>query len=154
MARMRISTCWLLAVAPLVWITLTLLAPLAAHLKWPVAPFFYAFFSPICHQSSARSLSLYAEPIAVCARCFGLYCGFWLGLVLLPLVPRLYTRLLKRPRLVLLFMIPMILDLLANNTHASRYFSGLIASFPVAIFVWVAAEQFGDSLRRFTRRKT
>jgi hypothetical protein len=43
-------------------------------------------------------------------------------------------------------------DLLIENTHASRYFSGLIASFPIALFLWVAAEQFGASFHDFTRR--
>jgi len=151
---MRTTTSWLLATAALGWISLALFCPFAAHMEWTAAPFLYSLFTPVCHQSAARSLCLFAKPIAVCARCLGLYCGFWLGLVLFPLMPRLCKHLLVRPRLILLFTIPMCLDLLTHNTHASRYFSGLIASFPVALFVWVAAEQFGTSLHRFARRST
>ena len=154
MSRLRTSTSWLLAIAAMGWIVLTLLCPLAAHLNCPVTPFLYSFFSPVCHQISERCFHLFAEPVAVCARCLGLYCGFWFGLAVLPLMPGLCRRLLGRPRLILLFTIPMGLDLLLDNTHASRYFSGLIASFPVAPFVWVAVEQFGTSFHNFTGRNT
>lgn len=92
--------------------------------------------------------------MAVCARCFGLYCGFWLGLVVLPILPGVSRRLLDQPRLILIFSIPMSLDVLFDNTHATRYFSGLVASFPVSLFVCVAAEQFGSSFNRFAGRNT
>jgi uncharacterized membrane protein len=33
------------------------------------------FFSPVCHQDAARSFWLFGGPVAVCARCLGLYLG-------------------------------------------------------------------------------
>jgi uncharacterized membrane protein len=33
------------------------------------------FFSPVCHQDPARSLWLVGAPVAVCARCLGIYLG-------------------------------------------------------------------------------
>lgn len=33
------------------------------------------FFSPVCHQDPGRSLWLFGAPMAVCARCMGLYLG-------------------------------------------------------------------------------
>jgi len=152
MSRFRTSTSWLLALAAAVWVSLTLICPLGAHLNWPLTPYLYAFFSPLCHQSPDRSFHLFTEPFGVCARCFGLYVGFWLGLVVWPLMPRLSTRLLERPRLLLVFAVPIGLDLLTENTHATRYFSGLIASFPVALFFWAGIEQLGASFERFARR--
>ncbi len=40
----------------------------------------YLFFRPICHQDPARSFWLAGVPLPVCARCFGIYLGAFLGL--------------------------------------------------------------------------
>ena len=37
------------------------------------------FFSPICHQDPARSFWIFGAPIAVCARCLGIYLGAAVG---------------------------------------------------------------------------
>jgi uncharacterized membrane protein len=154
MLRFRSKTFWVLAMASAGWIALALLYPLAADLNWSFAPFLHSIYSSVCHQSPERSFQLFAEPISVCARCLGLYCGFCLGLSVLPLMPEVSRRLLDRPRLILFFAIPMALDMLTNNTHATRYFSGLVASFPVPLFVSLAVGQFGASFRHFVGRKT
>jgi uncharacterized membrane protein len=136
------------------WIALILLPPFSTHLGWPLSSYFYEFFAPLCHQSPERCFHLLAEPVAVCTRCLGLYTGVLIGLMVCPLLPGLTEMLLERPRMMLLFTIPMGLDLLVENTHASRYFSGLIASFPIALFIWIAAEQFGTSFYGFVRSYT
>jgi uncharacterized membrane protein len=41
-----------------------------------------AFFSRLCHQQAARSLLLFGTPVAVCARCLGIYAGATLGSLL------------------------------------------------------------------------
>jgi len=38
-----------------------------------------AFFSRVCHQDPARSLWVAGVPMAVCARCFGIYTGALAG---------------------------------------------------------------------------
>jgi uncharacterized membrane protein len=121
-------------------------------MNWVVTPMLYALFQPICHQLPERCFLVADEPMAVCARCLGLYSGFWLGLVLFPFLGGLRRLLLARPRLIILFALPLATDLLLENTHASRYLSGLVASFPIALFAWVAIEQFGESLHRILRR--
>jgi hypothetical protein len=50
-------------------------------------------------------------------------------------------RLIRSPRLLLLFWIPLLVDVVLPNSHASRFVTGLIASFPVSVFVWLAVEQ-------------
>lgn len=35
----------------------------------------FVFFSPVCHQDPARSFWLLGAPVAVCARCLGIYLG-------------------------------------------------------------------------------
>jgi len=48
----------------------------------------YFFFSGVCHQIPARCFHLWGEPMAVCARCFGVYSGFLLGSLAFPLIRR------------------------------------------------------------------
>jgi len=33
------------------------------------------FFSPVCHQDPARSFWIFGGPVAICARCLGIYLG-------------------------------------------------------------------------------
>ncbi len=37
------------------------------------------FFASVCHQQAERSLYLFSAPLAVCARCFGIYAGAAVG---------------------------------------------------------------------------
>lgn len=134
----------LLMSAATVWLAALVLAPYARHHDSIVSPFVYFLFSHVCHQLPERSFSWMGIPLAVCHRCLGLYFGFWLGLVLLPHLSGLARYLLAQPRSVIGFLIPLAVDLLINNTPASRFSTGMIAAFPVAVFVWLAAEQYGD----------
>jgi uncharacterized membrane protein len=48
----------------------------------------YFFFSGVCHQIPARSFHVWGEPLAVCARCTGVYAGFLAGTLVFPLIPK------------------------------------------------------------------
>jgi len=69
-------------------------APLLSNAGFSLAAVMLTlFFSPICHQDPTRSFWLLGAPIAVCARCLGIYlgaaAGAWLRVpqrVLLPVV--------------------------------------------------------------------
>ena len=37
------------------------------------------FFSPVCHQDPTRSFWIFGAPVAVCARCIGIYLGAAVG---------------------------------------------------------------------------
>jgi len=39
----------------------------------------FLFFSPVCHQDPARSFWILGAPVAVCARCLGIYLGGAVG---------------------------------------------------------------------------
>lgn len=54
-------------------------APLLAAHGRIEALVLYAAFSPFCHQYADRSWCLLGEPLAVCIRCLGVYCGAALG---------------------------------------------------------------------------
>jgi|GEM_PF-5713871 len=51
---------------------------------WPVTWFVERICGPICHHLSERTITL-GNPMPVCARCAGLYCG-WLVVSVLPFI--------------------------------------------------------------------
>jgi uncharacterized membrane protein len=57
-------------------------APLAASSGRPEGWFLYQAFSPFCHQQPRRSWQLQGYPLAVCARCVGVYGGLLLAALL------------------------------------------------------------------------
>jgi uncharacterized membrane protein len=132
------------------WLTLAFLAgcglvvaaPWLGHRDSWLAPLLYTLFDPVCHQIPERSFHLWHEPFAVCHRCTGLYLGFALGIAVWPAFPAAAGRLLARPRAILLFAVPLAIDaLLIANTASSRFMTGLVASFPVALFALAAVAQ-------------
>jgi uncharacterized membrane protein len=68
------------------WIVLLLAAPLTA-LGVPASGLVYAFGSLICHQRPERSFHIDSAQLPVCARCFGIYTGAALGLLIRGLTP-------------------------------------------------------------------
>lgn len=134
---------WLLVAGSLGWLGLVVLAPWARSQSWPVSGLLYAFFAPVCHQIPERSFHCFGFPLAVCHRCTGLYTGFTVGLLVLPYLHRVRAFLLARSRVILIFFAPLVIDvaLFKWNVPMSRFVTGLVAAFPVGLFVWAAAEQ-------------
>ncbi len=142
---------YLLLSGALLWILLIVAAPLVTLENPAAGKYFYLFFSGICHQEAGRCFQYQGLPLAVCARCLGLYLGFIAGLVGSALLAGFRKTLLAHPRLLIVFFLPMTVDLLLPNNHWSRLLTGMIASFPVAFFVHLAVEQIQlKSLRRTT----
>ncbi len=124
-------------------------APYAGQSDNPIGQYLYFFFSGICHQEAGRCFSYQGMPFAVCARCTGIYLGFFLGLIGCILPAGFKRNLLSHPKLLLLFMAPMAIDVFLPNDQWSRLLTGMAASFPVAFFVHQAIEQIEiKSLRR------
>lgn len=109
---------------------------------------------PICHQLAERSFALFGSAFAVCHRCTGLYVGFTLGVALWPCLPALAERLAQRPAWILAGAIPLAADALigylpafsgnfANfgNTPSSRFATGALAAFPVALLPLLALSE-------------
>ncbi len=90
-ARRRLA--WI-AIAAAVFVAGIGLAPwLASRSGWGVA--LHLAYRPMCHQLGDRCFDLGAGPLAVCARCTGLYVGGLVGLwlpVLVGRTPRLGLR--------------------------------------------------------------
>jgi uncharacterized membrane protein len=73
------------------WWTLVPVALVAAALAvpyslvhgFPVATFaLHRGFALVCHQQPERSFRIFGEPVAVCARCLGIYAGAAVGLLI------------------------------------------------------------------------
>jgi len=100
----------------LVWMAAIVLAPILRSRSSGAAPFFYAAFSPICHQLPGRSFFLRGFPLAVCGRCFGIYSGFLAGAVLYPLIRGFKRLALPSIRLFFLASLPAAIEVLLGLT--------------------------------------
>src|SRR5687768_419857 len=68
-----------------VWLLLIVLPPIfAANGFTGFSSPLYKFFSFICHHLSDRTFHLGEHPLAVCSRCFGVYFGLLVGLLIFP----------------------------------------------------------------------
>ncbi len=144
--RQRLASVLLIA-ASSIWVLVVLAPPLLHHVGWVgIEQMIRLAFQPVCHQIPARSPKLFGQPTAVCARCLGLYSGFLIGACVLPFLHSLSRRLEANPRWILAFSVPMFLDLLVwQNTMTTRWMSGALAAFPIALFARLALEQLPSS---------
>jgi uncharacterized membrane protein len=116
----------------------------------------YTFFSFLCHQISDRSFHIDGEPLAVCSRCFGVYFGLCAGVGVYPLW-RSIDDITPLPRFWLFAsLLPMAVDWgltfvgVWENTHISRFLTGLIVGVACATFIVPALVEI---TRNFSRRR-
>jgi uncharacterized membrane protein len=101
----------------------------------------YQAFSHVCHQMAERSFFFDGYPLAVCARCLGLYVGFAVAVTGYPLFRSLSKA--RTPARIWLFAgaSPTIIDFslgffgIWSNTHSSRFLTGVICGAVSAFFV-------------------
>lgn len=98
----------------MIWLGAIGLAPYLRSRGIGLFPFFYACFSPICHQNPSRSFHLFGFPLAVCARCLGIYAGFLVGMVLYPFKRGFLSVRLPKIALFLAVSTPIGIDTAAN----------------------------------------
>lgn len=125
-----------------VWVLAIAAAPLARGGGFDgAAAALYGFFGHICHQMPERSFHAAGHPLAVCARCFGVYFGLLAGFALYPRVRRV-EEIEPLPRFWLfLAMVPIGIDWslgvfgLWENTHLSRFATGAILGAACGVFI-------------------
>jgi uncharacterized membrane protein len=139
----------------LLLVLLVIAAPVAAANDLPqFASPTYRAFSFLCHQLPERSFHFGTHSFAVCSRCTGLYAGFALATLALPLV-----RSLKRtdtPHLIWLFLsiVPLVIDFgltyfgIWQNNHFTRVTTGALFGAVAAIYVLPGLIELGMTIRR------
>ncbi|MDX2032032.1 MAG: DUF2085 domain-containing protein [Blastocatellia bacterium] len=126
----------------LVWAGLLFLPPrLMAQGRLPAAALAYGAFSKLCHQHPDRSFHLDGFPLGVCARCTGIYLGFAVGLLLLPLLRSPRGETFPDRKLLPLAALPMAIDFaggligLFANTFLSRSLTGGLFGMAAAFYI-------------------
>jgi uncharacterized membrane protein len=77
----------LIFIAMVIWCGLFVFLPCMTHwggLFEKLGEFGIFCFSTVCHQQPERSLQVCSHPMAVCARCAGIYFGFFGGIIVQP----------------------------------------------------------------------
>jgi uncharacterized membrane protein len=132
----------LTAVLTLLFVSLIVVAPLAlANGDNSAAFLLYEMFRRVCHQIPERGFYLEGHPLAVCARCTGIYFGFAAGVLLYPLVRSLRRGDAPARRWLLIALAPALLDFALGvfhvweNTHLSRALTGALLGAVAAFYV-------------------
>jgi uncharacterized membrane protein len=130
------------ATVVLVFVSLIVVAPLAhAHGYNSSAFVLYEMFGRVCHQIPERAFYIEGQPLAVCARCTGIYFGFAAGVFVYPLVRSLGRGDTPARKWLLLAAAPTLLDFalgffgLLENTHLSRSLTGALMGAVAAFYV-------------------
>lgn len=112
----------------------------------------HRFFDLLCHQQYDRSYSLHGASLAVCSRCTGIYGGFAVAVLLMPIIGRHFTVINSFfLKLIVVSIVVNFLDVLGNhigiwtNTLHSRFLLG--AWFGVATALLLTNEFFKKTLR-------
>ena len=129
-------------VVALVLLALVTIAPLMlAHGYFAVSHVIYSAFRAVCHQMPGRSLHVENHPLAVCARCFGLYAGFAVGASVYPLLRAIKLRHTPARVWLLIGVLPTATDFALGiigvweNTHLSRSLTGALFGVVAAFYV-------------------
>lgn len=112
------------------------------------------FYSPICHQDTARSFMLGGWPLNTCHRCSGIYLSFTAMLLILPLFRRRLMRHSISARRLAIFVLPLLLDYALDvlgvwrNSALSRLLSGAAAGAGLALVILPAWMEVWTARRR------
>ncbi len=144
-ARRKLVRAYALSLAAtIVWLAAIVLAPILREAGSGASSILYACFAPVCHQIPGRSFSLFGHPLAVCARCFGVYAGFLGGMILYPFIRGFRDLRIPRLRDFLIVFLPSGLDAAANvlglwnSPNLPRFLLGF-AWGAILPFYWMAA---------------
>jgi uncharacterized membrane protein len=139
----------LLAALSLLWTAGLFAAPFAHGAGWDEGAILgRMFYSPVCHQDSARSLLLWGWPLSACHRCTGIYLSFTAMLLVFPFLRGLRFFDSFSFRRLAILMLPLLLDYMLDvmgvwqNSPLSRSISGIAAGAGLALFTVPAWMEF------------
>jgi uncharacterized membrane protein len=106
-----------------------------------LSQFIYQGFSTACHQIPERSFNVEGFPLAVCARCFGLYAGAAFGVFAYPLLRSLSRTDAPGRAWLMWAALPTSVDFalgvlgIWENTHLSRFLTALLLGAASAFYI-------------------
>jgi len=115
------------------------LAPYLYDKNLTLSLFIYQVYHQICHQLPQRSYFIFGHKMAVCARCFGIYTGFLIGMIIYPFIKKLDDFRTPNKWYLIIALIPMAVDGttqligLRESFNELRFVTGFIAGF-VGVF--------------------
>jgi uncharacterized membrane protein len=136
--RVTLATYLAVLAIAILWTAGAVLAPVLAAQAGPagelnLASILYAAYGHVCHQMADRSFHILELPVAVCARCTGIYCGYVVGLAAYRLVRPLRSCDTPPRAWLIIAVAPAVIDFaggylgLFDNTAASRAVTGAVA---------------------------
>jgi uncharacterized membrane protein len=114
----------------------------------------YRLFASLCHQLPERSFYVAGYPLAVCARCAGVYFGYAICLALYPLVRSVRRTDTPRRAWLVAASLPCVADFLVNftglwyNTHASRALTGALLGASAVFYTLPGLVEIAQGLGR------
>jgi uncharacterized membrane protein len=109
-------------------------------------------FESLCHQQSDRSFAVGGIPFAVCQRCYGIYAGIALGLLIRPIGSRVCHVLRAHSAGILAaVLIPLCLDWgldaigILENTALTRVLTGFLVGSTGGLYLGAALLSEGSS---------
>lgn len=134
---------WLLLTAgSLLFVLAIIAAPIAtATGRLSTAFTIYQTFHHLCHQLPERSFYAEGHPFAVCARCTGIYFGFFLAVFAYPLIRSLSRTDTPAPKWLFVAATPLLIDAgltlfgIWENTHTSRLLTGALLGATAVFYV-------------------
>ncbi|HKR60846.1 MAG TPA: DUF2085 domain-containing protein [Pyrinomonadaceae bacterium] len=146
-----------LLIGSLLLVALIVAAPIAhAGQHRILAATLYQAFSHVCHQQPDRSFFIAGQPLAVCARCTGIYLGFASTTLLYPLLTSLHRTDPPERKWLFVAAAPLAIDFglgalgIWENTHWSRFVTGALFGGVVVLFVMPALAELSQ---RFSGRR-
>jgi uncharacterized membrane protein len=132
----------LVVVGAFVFVGLPVAAPLAQAngLQW-FSFSVYEAFSHICHQTPERSFYFAGYPLAVCARCTGLYVGFAAAVSFYPVITSLKRTHAPERKWLFIAAAPLAIDFALGflgvweNSHLSRFLTGALLGAVSVFFI-------------------
>ncbi len=120
-------------------------------------------YANACHQIPERSFFLFGEPMAVCARCYGIYAGYAAGTAAWFLLRKRLHSWTPKPALFPLCLAPAVLDFILSHlglfesSNSLRVVTGFAAGAAVPFYLLPAVFDLvtgGPHLRGVTCKKS
>jgi len=142
----------------IIWIGAIFLGPYLKSKGSNVNTLIYAVFSHVCHQIPERCFFIFGYPLTVCARCLGIYTGFFAGATLYPFIKGFSNLSLPKTKNFILLSIPISIDTLGNlfyvwsTSDLLRFITGFIWGIILPFYFIMGLSDWATSKRNIQEK--